>query len=201
MIASDPGAFFEIGQRRLLGGGDFQLRAKRRGISHLESQGKGQAEAAGGAKVLRQEVAGQRRPRCPAHLSNSLSNLTGSPRTAALGHGLCALPSSMGHELYSRQLSPPSRGGGGRRGQWPLPPQRFLPCQPLRARPILGSGTGQTLPVLQAPSEVREKADAKHLRVLWVEGGGHPLDEVPGSPPTRLHSPGGGSRRHRSVPL
>lgn len=116
MTASDPGAFFEIGQGRLLGGGDFQLRAKRRGISHLESQGKGQAEAAGGAKVLRQEVAGQRRPRCPAHLSNSLSNLTGSPRTAALGHGLCALPSSMGHELYSRQLSPPSRGGGGRRG-------------------------------------------------------------------------------------
>lgn len=44
MIASDPGGLLEIGQGRLLRGGDIQLRAQRRGISHLESQGKGQAK-------------------------------------------------------------------------------------------------------------------------------------------------------------
>lgn len=155
---------FESGQGRLLGGGNTQLRAERRGVSHPESQGKSQAEGAAGGKVLGQERADQRGPGCPACPSNSLSNLTGSPDISEAllllrCIGLCVLPSCKGHKLDSTQLSSPSWGGVRGEGRQRCPPQRahpFLLNYPHFSLPWVWD---RTLHDLHDPPEVREKSN------------------------------------------
>lgn len=166
---------FESGQGRLLGGGNTQLRAERRGVSHPESQGKSQAEGAAGGKVLGQERADQRGPGCPACPSNSLSNLTGSPDISEAllllrCIGLCVLPSCKGHKLDSTQLSSPSWGGVRGEGRQRCPHNEHIPSSstiPISHSP--GSGTGLSMTSTTLPRSGRNPT-AEYLPALgWRE--------------------------------